>query len=333
MLSPGQNNEVDKETVVMKSTLILMFSSMLALVGAALVESGCPPAQDDFAKVVVKSLFSMGCRGCEPSAGDEKTVMLPYDIPLRLVWVPAGTFQMGRYPGEADSFTKEDPQHGVTLSIGFWMAKYEVTQQQWEAVMGSWPETVPTVGNGLGHAYPAYNISWDDAKNFITVLNAHIISTGQGPLTMRLPSEAVWEYACRAGTQTRFYFGDSAGCGADCEDCAAGVLPGNRSDYMWYCGNDDPVGSRVVGSKSPNAFGLYDMSGNVYEWCEDDGHGSYTGAPTDGSVWMDSPRTSSRVLRGGNWSDDSGYCRSAYRGTYPQANRYHNIGFRLAAVQ
>jgi formylglycine-generating enzyme required for sulfatase activity len=263
----------------------------------------------------------------------ERTILLPGSVPLVLRWVPSGSFQMGRYPGEADSYTREDPQHGVTLAYGFWMGKYEVTQQQWIAVRSTWPGTAPSSTYGLGDTYPAYYISWDDTKSFITSLNAHIVSSGQGPLTVRLPSEAEWEYACRAGTQTRFYFGDSLGCGADCTDCAAGTLPGNRSDYMWYCGNNSPNGSKPVGGKTGNAFGLYDMSGNVYEWCEDDYYSSYTGAPSDGSAWINSPRASSRMFRGGYWNHFAGYCRSAYRYFNAPDYRYFSIGFRLAAVQ
>ena len=262
----------------------------------------------------------------------ERTILLPGDVPLELVWVPSGSYQMGRYSGEADSYAEEDPQHAVTLAYGVWMGKYEVTQEQWLAVRGSWPGTAPSSPYGLGDTYPAYYISWNDATDFITSLNAHIVSSGQGPLTVRLPSEAEWEYACRAGTQTRFYFGESLGCAADCSDCAAGVLPGNRSDYMWYCGNNSPNGSKGVGGKTANAFGLYDMSGNVWEWCEDDYHSSYTGAPADGSAWIDSPRASHRVLRGGYWANDAGHCRSAYRDYGASGIRDDGLGFRLAAV-
>ncbi|HUW61962.1 MAG TPA: SUMF1/EgtB/PvdO family nonheme iron enzyme [Candidatus Bathyarchaeia archaeon] len=266
--------------------------------------------------------------------GTEETIMLPGGVPLVMVWIPAGSFLMGRYPGEQDSYSYEDPQHSVTLSSGFWMGKYEVTQQQWIAVQSTWPGTAPSASYGLGNTYPAYYISWDDTKNFITTLNAYIISSGQGPLTVRLPSEAEWEYACRAGTATRFYFGDSLGCAADCTDCAAGVLPGNRSDYMWYCGNNSPNGSKPVGGKTPNAFGLFDMSGNLWEWCEDDWHSTYTGAPADGSAWIDSPtRASYRMFRGGYWFYNARYCRSADRYSYAPGIRFNRIGFRVAAVR
>ena len=264
-----------------------------------------------------------------------RTETLPGNVPLELVWVPAGSFQMGRYPGEVDSFDWEDPQHPVTLASGFWMGKYEITQQQWLAVQGSWPQFPPSATYGIGDTYPAYWISWNDVKDFITSLNAHIVSSGQGPLTVRLPSEAEWEYACRAGTTTRFYCGDAPGCDAFCLDCAAGTLPGNLSDYLWYCPSQSS-GPQPVGGKLPNAFGLYDMHGSIHEWCEDDSHYNYLGAPVDGSPWIESPRTEYHMLKAatgtkpsptavrhagattrrtcGKWPSDSGWphCRPGY---------------------
>jgi len=253
----------------------------------------------------------------------ERTILLPGSVPLVLRWVPSGGFQMGRYPGEVDSYSIEGPQHPVTLAYGFWMGKYEITQRQWIAVRSTWPgapSEVPSATYGLGNTYPAYYISWNDTKNFITTLNAYIVSSGQGPLTVRLPSEAEWEYACRASTATRFYWGDDIGYT-------------QIGTYAWYSGNNSPNGSKPVGGKTGNAFGLFDMSGNVYEWCEDDYHGSYTGAPSDGSPWIDSPRASARMVRGGRWSNTARNCRSAFRLNNTPGNRLNTIGFRLAAVQ
>ena len=130
-------------------------------------------------------------------------------------------------------------------------------------------------------------------------------------------------------TQTRFYFGDSLACGDYYEDCAAGVLPGNRSDYMWYDGNNSPYGSKPVGGLLPNGFGLYDMSGNLFEWCADDWHLGYTGAPVDGSAWVESPRGSQRVRRGGSWSSSAEICRSANRYLNFPDYRSSRLGFRL----
>ncbi len=266
------------------------------------------------------------------SVPQDITIMLPGNVPLVLVHIPAGSFQMGSPDTERGRSIEEGPVHTVNIGYDFYMGKYEVTQKQWLAVMVSWPRT-PTSFYGVGDNYPAYYISWDDAKNFITALNTHISNTGQGPLTVRLPSEAEWEYACRAGTQTRFFFGDSLDCGDDAQDCAAGTLPGNRSDYMWYWGNNSPSGSKPVGTKLPNQFGLFDMHGNVWEWCEDDWHSSYNGAPVNGSAWVDNPRASLRVVRGGYWCTYARICRSASRHIIYPMDRHDRGGFRLSAVR
>lgn len=246
------------------------------------------------------------------------TLLLPGDVPLELMLIPAGTFLMGRYKDEQNSSRDEDPQHPVTLSQDFYMGKYEVTKRQWQAVMGTTPWSGERhVLNDLDS--PAVYVSWDDAQSFITALNTHSTNTGQGTATFRLPSEAEWEYACRAGTTTRFYWGDDPSFT-------------QISNYAWWLGNARDAGERyahVVGLKLPNAFGLYDMSGNVFEWCEDDWHISYTGAPADGSAWVDNPRGVFRQLRGGAWSAIY-ICRSANRsisGSPDLTNGDH--GFRV----
>ncbi len=273
---------------------------------------------------------------------EETTVYLPGSVPLVMVKIPAGLFQMGAYPGErSQGFSgAEYPQHTVSINLDYYMAKYELTQQQWLAVMGSWPGTAPSSALGAGDNYPAYYISWDDCQNFIVALNNHISSTGQGWANFRLPNEAEWEYACRAGTQTRFFFGDSltdaSGSPIDDfdDDGPAGVLPGNRSDYMWYYYNYDAptYGSKPVGTKLPNQFGLYDMSGNVLEWCQDYWHDDYHGAPTIGSPWL-SPTSYYRVVRGGYWDWAAFDCRSAARGPIFPDHRYYACGLRLARTQ
>lgn len=236
------------------------------------------------------------------SGGEEQTIMLPGDVPLVMVWIPGGTFMMGRYPGEQDSNSGEDPQHSVTVP-GFWMGKYEVTQAQWRALLGTSPSYFS------GDSRPVERVTWLGAKSFVTALNTH------SGLNFRLPSEAEWEYACRAGATTRFYWGDDP----DYEDI---------NDYAWFWDND--METYNVGTKLPNAFGLHDMSGNVWEWCEDDWHGSYTGAPTNGSAWVDSPRGSLRVARGGGWYYGGYYCRSAYRSYFNPSGTYYGVGFRLS---
>ena len=269
---------------------------------------------------------------CLMEPGEELTIMLPGDLPFVLVRIPAGTFMMGRYTDEPESTYLEDPQHQVTLTQDFYMGKYEVTQAQWLAMMDTWPETAPSALRGLGDDYPAYNVSWDDVQDFITALNTHLMSTVQDTVTVRLPSEAEWEYACRAGTTTRFYSGDSPDCIAtDCSDCAAGVLPGNQSSYMWYCYN--ATKSMPVGGNLPNAAGLYDMHGNIFEWCQD-GWSAYTSSPVTDPTGPTEPVPDvvGRVRRGGYWNDQSSYCRSAVRSASGPNYWSYAIGFRLAAV-
>ena len=247
-----------------------------------------------------------------------ETIMLPGSVPMTMVWIPGGTFVMGCYEGEAGSLQWETPQHSVTLG-GYWMAKYELTRGQWQAVMGTTPwsqdPTVPADPNG-----PAVYLTWNDAKSFLAALNTY---SGK---TFLLPSEAQWEYACRAGSRvppTRFYWGDDT----------AGTEIGN---YAWHNGNAYNVAGQqyahAVGLKLPNTFGLYDMSGNVWEWCEDDAHDYYTGAPADGQAWVDSPRSAYRVLRGGSWVDGPGFCRSAQRLMDSVGRVTGQDGFRVVRI-
>lgn len=239
--------------------------------------------------------------------GGTLTVMLPGGVPLELVRIPAGTFLMGSGLDPDWSSTSEAPQHMVSINSDFYMGKYEVTQNQWYAVMG---------GNPASHQgdinYPVEQVSWNGCKTFITSLNA----LGQG--TFRLPTEAEWEYACRGGTTTRWCFGNDQTL---------------LTKYAWYSVNSGST-THVVGGKLANPFGLYDIMGNIWEWCEDDYHSTYTGAPTDGSAWIDSPtRGSSRVLRGGAYNSSATYCRSAYRGNNTPSYNHSSRGLRLVRTQ
>jgi sulfatase modifying factor 1 len=225
--------------------------------------------------------------------------------------IPAGTFMMGS-PETEEELTDNETQHPVTISKAFYMQTTEVTQGQWKAVMG----TEPWVAKGQrqvvkeGDNYPATYVSWYDALAYCKNL-----SVKEGKIYF-LPTEAEWEYACRAGTETRWSFGDN--------ESALG-------DYAWHDKNAGDVDEKYphqVGLKKPNAFGLYDMHGNVYEWCHDYFEEDYykqspakdpTG-PTSGS---------SRVLRGGSWSYDSRGTRSAVRFRHVAEYRFNNVGFRL----
>lgn len=257
------------------------------------------------------------------------TLMLPGSVPMDLMYVPAGSFTMGSPAGEL-SRQADETTFSVELTHDFYMGKTEVTQQQWLAVMGSWPGTAPAATYGLGDSYPAYYVSWDDAQSFMTALNAHIQSTGQGTSTVRLPTEAEWEYACRGGTTTRFSFGN--GFGAN-EDCSAEP---ERTDHMWYCGNNGASGSpdygaKAVGQKLPNPFGLYDMHGNLFEWCQD-WYGTYPVSPPT-QVNPTGPETGGdRVVRGGRWSNVASNCRSARRIRFTPTYRESVVGFRVLAL-
>jgi formylglycine-generating enzyme required for sulfatase activity len=229
-------------------------------------------------------------------------------VNLEMVYIPAGTFLMGAAPNEARADSEEYPQHQVTLK-SFYMGKYPVTQAQWQAIMGNNPSYFK------GEKRPVENVTWEDAKVFCDRLSQR---TGQ---TFRLPSEAEWEYACRAGTTTPFYFGET-------------ITP----DLVNYDGNypygEAPKGkyrkeTTPVGSFRPNAFGLYDMHGNVWEWCEDVWHENYKGAPTDGSVWETGGDHSYRLLRGGSWSTLAVWCRAAHRYLLSPDYRYNRIGLRV----
>ncbi len=232
----------------------------------------------------------------------EKSFELIDGVNIPMVWIPPGEFEMGSPLEETDRLDREGPVHTVTIGSGFWMSKYEVTQGQWEAVMG----TNPAQDFGVGANHPVHTVDWYDIQDFLE----------QTTSDFRLPSEAEWEYAARAGTQTRFYWGDD---------------PGYQEigDYAVYSLNA-PGGAAEVGTKKPNAWGLYDMSGNVNEWVEDDYHDNYVGAPIDGSAWLDVPHTWYRVLRGASWFHEPWQCRSAYRsGDPPGMGGIPISGFRV----
>jgi len=280
-------------------------------------------------------------------------------IGMELVYVPAGSFMMGSENGEAD----EKPVHLVTLMVtetdrahaagadtevetterelkrakqlldanvlsqsdydqaqirhneakakraairtteGFYMGRYEVTQAQWQSVMGNNPSYFKACGGNC----PVEQVSWDDAQSFISKLN----QSNDG-FRYRLPTEAEWEYACRAGT--------------------TGDYAGNVSEMAWYLDNSG-VKTHAVGGKQPNAWGLADMHGNVWEWCQDWHHETYYGAPTDGSAWLSVGEQKYRVLRGGSWNVNATRLRSAYRDRSTPGNRLSFLGFRVVGVR
>jgi formylglycine-generating enzyme required for sulfatase activity len=222
-----------------------------------------------------------------------------------MVVVPAGKFLMGSVEGVG--LDTEYPQHEVDIAGPFAVGKHEVTMAEWDACVaaGVCPATSDT-GWGRG-TRPAINVSWDDAQRYVAWLARH---TGK---SYRLPSEAEWEYAARAGTTTLYSFGD---------DAAA------LDDHAWNKGNSERT-THPIGEKKPNAFGLYDVHGNVWEWVEDLGHSSYDGAPADGSAWVEGV-TSDRMMRGGDFFFDPSFLRSAQRYMLPSNFRNYSVGFRVA---
>lgn len=239
-------------------------------------------------------------------------------VPLTLAICPAGKFSMGRTSGELDSSASESPRHTVTFTHSVCMGKTEVTKRQWLAVMGTSPWNGQTdISNDPDS--PAIFISWTDiagAGGFIEKLNKHLAATGQ-PGTVRLPTEAEWEYTCRAGTTTRFYWGDDA----DYSQLGA---------YAWFEGNAQMVGqnyAHTVGLKIKNIWGLSDTIGNAWEWCQDF-YGSYSsGAATDPT----GPATGSeRVVRGGSCVSPVDHCRAAYRLSRAPDFMSNSVSFRVA---
>ena len=226
-----------------------------------------------------------------------KEVKINENTLIELIKVKAGSFMMG-----GKEYDDEQPVHEVKIAYDFWIGKYPVTQAQYEAVMKKNPAYF------IGKDRPVERISWDDTQIFIKELNKQ---TGEN---FRLPSEAEWEYAARGGGE--YYKDNFKYSGSN-----------NIDEVAWY-GENSHKETKPVGLKLPNQLGIYDMSGNVWEWCEDDWHGNYENAPKDGSAWKDNPRSDRRVLRGGAWSYGSLYCRVADRTDDPPFNRNFSIGCR-----
>jgi formylglycine-generating enzyme required for sulfatase activity len=244
------------------------------------------------------------------------TELLPGGVELDMVEIPGGKFIMGSPADEENRYDDEGPQHEVTIQP-FFMGKYPVTQSQYEAIMGENPSDFK------GEKRPVENVSWDKAVEFCEKLSK---LAGR---KYSLPSEAQWEYAGRAGTITPFYFGETI-----------------TSDLANYDGNytyaEEPKGkyreeTTEVGIFPPNAFGLYDIHGNVYEWCEDIWHDNYEGAPDDASAWISldektDENYSRRLLRGGFCVINPVNCRVAYRASINRAGFVNGIGFRVSCA-
>ncbi|MGB2614611.1 MAG: SUMF1/EgtB/PvdO family nonheme iron enzyme [Phycisphaerae bacterium] len=283
----------------------------------ARVQPGARPLQPvPVPPLATEMLVPAGCRAMAGTAAEPYTKtgwakeIVHEATGIELVFIPAGEFLMGSPASEARR-DNDETQHRVTLTKGFYLGATEVTQAQWQAVMGSNPSRFK--GDGR---LPAEKVSWNDCQAFCR-------KAGGG---LRLPTESEWEYACRAGTQTRFSFGDA--------DSALG-------DYAWYGSNSGKGAPHPVGQKRPNAWGLYDMHGNVWEWCADwyvkDYPGGAVTDPTGPAAVPGPPELSRRVMRGGSCSDwrlpkDTlpGVCRSANRSDHGPRFRFIYLGFRVA---
>ena len=265
----------------------------------------------------------------EHFTGQEQVVDLPGGTQMTFVWIEPGTFQMGARPSEEDERLKQlvgvdynketKPVHEVEISAGFWLGKYVVTQEQWEAVMGTTPwRDADNADKELvqsNPAHPAVYISWHDAQALIQRLNS-----AAGAEVYRLPTEAEWEYACRAGTSTLWSFGNEKG-----------AFP----HYAWYRGNTvdrNEKYAHAVGQHRPNGWGLHDMHGNVWEWVQD---------WFDPDYYKHSPRVnplgptsgSDRVMRGGDFSDPVINYRSASRMHGASDTREWFLGVRLLRIR
>ncbi|MEE2994180.1 MAG: formylglycine-generating enzyme family protein [Gemmatimonadota bacterium] len=236
--------------------------------------------------------------GCGPDSVIENS------IGMKFAYIPAGEFQMGSDRGEED----EQPRHGVRITQSFYLGIYEVTQAQWERVMGTTlsehhktqDQNLPL--NEIGPDHPMYFVSWDDTQAFIERLNAL-----EGKAVYRLPTEAEWEYACRARTQEAY--------------------AGNIDQMAWYAGTSENK-IHPVGRLQPNEWGLYDMHGNVWEWCHDwlDRNYYKKGQNTDP---QGGPPGERRIIRGGGWYNDADACRSAYRSYTSPGRGGPHLGFRV----
>ncbi|MFM6480903.1 MAG: SUMF1/EgtB/PvdO family nonheme iron enzyme [Microcystis panniformis] len=251
-------------------------------------------------------------------------------ITLEMVAIPGGTFLMGTEDEEIERLVKkfgwegfrwERPQHRVTVS-SFYMGRYPITQAQWKAIAATAKididlETNPS--HFKGDELPVETVNGYQATEFCKRLSR------ETKREYRLPSEAEWEYACRAGTTTPFYFGETIT--GELANYNAG------STYAEEAKGEYRQQTTPVGQFPPNAFGLYDMHGNVWEWCADTWHDNYDGAPTDGSAWIENGDDNLSPLRGGSWSDIPNYCRSAFRNDLLRRVSHNSpFGFRVVCV-
>jgi formylglycine-generating enzyme required for sulfatase activity len=249
------------------------------------------------------SVLLFGLIGCSDNISKKPRKVqsrIIHDLDMEFIYVAPGSFQMGAEDGDKD----ENPVHQVTITKGYWIGKYEVTQKEYQSVMGTNPSEFQNSKK------PVEMVSWNDAVRFCKELTACERAAGRLPANCeyRLPTEAEWEFAARGGTKSRGY----KYCGSDSLDSAA-----------WF---DKNFGTNKVGNKSGNELGIHDMSGNVWEWCSD-WYGKYSGTSETDSTGASSG--SCRVIRGGGWSNSTRYCRYTNRFKFRKSYRYNTLGFRI----
>jgi formylglycine-generating enzyme required for sulfatase activity len=260
------------------------------MAGTACNKDSKPPEPSQ--QVATREKTDVGSKTHGPS--QEVAVNLGGGVKLDLVLIPTGSFTMGD--------DHEKPAHKVTITKPFYLGKYEVTQEQWEAVMGNNPS------HFKGPKKPVEQVSWEDCQKFLGKLNAKV---GSGASKFQLPSEAQWEYACRAGSTGKFCFGDDEK---------------QLDEHAWY-GENSGNKTHSVGEKKPNAWGLYDMHGNVWEWCQD-WYGAYRAEAVDDP--SGDTTGAYRVARGGGWRSVGRICQSAIRSVIGAGD--DNLGFRVCLV-
>jgi uncharacterized protein (TIGR02996 family) len=260
------------------------------------------PARSEWQARMV-ALLGEGVRPCLP----QETITLPGGVEMTFSFIPPGSFLMGSDHREAKA--GEKPVHRVTLTKGFFLGIHPVTQAQWRAITGESPS------HFQGDNRPVENVSWDDAQEFCRKLTIHLA----GRVKVGLPSEAEWEYACRAGTTTEFHFGD----------VITPDLANYAGNFTW---NGSPKGkyrqeTTEVGSFPSNSWGLFDMHGNVWEWCQN-GYGPYSADDQVDPAQLSEHSNEYCILRGGCWCGGPICCRAAFRNWYEPATRDINFGFR-----
>jgi formylglycine-generating enzyme required for sulfatase activity len=228
---------------------------------------------------------------------------------MEFILIPVGEFDMGSPSREKRRKLWESPVHRVTIKKPFYLGRYPVMQEQWQKVMGNNPSFFK------GDKHPVENVSWVEAQVFLQKLNS-LEKAYENACIYRLPTEAEWEYAARAGTATSYFFGDDES---------------KLKEYAWFLANSG-FETHPAGLKKSNSWGLYDIYGNVGEWVQDEYHISYKGAPTDGRAWgnpLPSVSVPVRVRRGGGWNGNAGCCRSAERLFAAQDRRLNSLGLRV----